>query len=157
MLETAAAQSASVRSFYGFVTILFWAFWVYLWLPLLALLAWALGLQQAYKYMIVLGGYQEVLRLLWIYALIVLVLGGTLVLWATYNIIRFRGVERRTRAAPLSTEQIAAYFNKRPEQLVLWHGAKRLLVIHDVVGHVVRVDVPAATPPVAVGPRQVQD
>ena len=78
LIERPDLQSPQQRTLYGALTLAFWALWFYLWLPVLALLAWALGFQQAYKYMVVLDGYQQLLRLLGIYSLIILLLGGGL-------------------------------------------------------------------------------
>src|SRR6185295_4483331 len=89
LIERPDLQSPRQRTIYGALTLAFWAFWFYLWLPVLALLAWSLGVQQAFKYMVVLGGYRDVIHLLGIYAMIILLLGGGLVLWAIYNILRF--------------------------------------------------------------------
>ena len=79
IIERSDLQSPRQRTLSGALTLAFWAFWFYLWLPVLALLAWALGVQQAFKYMVVLGGYHEVIRLLGLYSLIILLLGGGLV------------------------------------------------------------------------------
>src|SRR5664279_4021374 len=85
LIERSDLQSPRQRTLYGALTLAFWAFWVYLWVPVLAFLAWTLGVEQAYKYMVVLGGYHDVIHLLGIYSLIILLLGGALVLWAMYN------------------------------------------------------------------------
>src|SRR3970040_769387 len=114
LIERSDLQAPQQRTLYGALTLAFWAFWFYLWLPFLALLASTLGVQQAYKYMVVLGGYQDVIRLLGIYSLVILLIGGTLVLWAVYNIIRFRDVERRTVALPVTPAEIGWDFGQDP-------------------------------------------
>jgi biofilm PGA synthesis protein PgaD len=141
LIERSDLQTPRQRTLYGALTLAFWAFWFYLWLPLLALLAWSLGLQQAFKYMIVFGGYQDVLRVLGSYALIVLLLGGGLIVWALYNIIRFRGVERRQAPRPVTPAEIGQYFGQEPQAVLRWQGEQRLCVSHDGQGHIVRVDV----------------
>ena len=132
---------------YGTVTVVFWAFWFYLWLPLLALLAWWLGFEQAYKYMVVLGGYQDFLKLLGVYAAIIATLGGALIAWAAYNIVRFRGVERRSPPAPVAVEEIAGIFAVDGAEVERWQGARRLVVTHDEHGHIARVDTPIQAVP----------
>ena len=69
-----------------------------------------LGLQQAYKYMIVLGGYEEVIGLLGVYTLIILIMGGSLVGWATYNILRYGKLAKRSANQPPTLEEIARHF-----------------------------------------------
>jgi biofilm PGA synthesis protein PgaD len=134
-------QSPRQRALYGALTILFWGFWFYLWVPLLALLAWLLGLQQAYKYMVVLRGYEEVLRVVGLYGLVILLLGGGLLLWATYNILRFGGVENRAAALPVTAAEIGRAFGQDPDAVRRWQAEQRLLVAHDDDGRIQQVEV----------------
>ena len=62
--------------------------------------------------MVVLGGYHDVIRLLGIYSLMILLLGGGLVIWASYNIVRFGGVEKRTAALPVTPAEIGRDFGR---------------------------------------------
>jgi len=143
LIERSDLQSPRQRTLYGALTLAFWAFWFYLWLPVLALLAWTLGLQQAFKYMVVLGGYHEVIRLLGIYSLIISLLGGGLVLWAIYNIIRsrFRGGERRIANLPVTPTEIGRDFGEDPESVARWQSEQRLYVTHDQAGRIARVEI----------------
>ena len=136
LVERPELQSPQQRTLYGALTVAFWALWVYLWVPVLALLAWALGVEQAYKYMVVLGGYVDVIRLAGIYAMVILSLGGALILWAIYNILRFRGVEKRKHALPVTAAEIGTYFNSDAALVARWQGEKRLYVSHDAEGRV---------------------
>jgi biofilm PGA synthesis protein PgaD len=140
LIERPDLQSPRQRTLYGALTLAFWAFWFYLWLPLLALLAWSLGLQQAFKYMVVLGGYHDVIRLVGVYALVILLLGGGLLLWAGYNIFRFGGVENRTSALPVTPVEIGRHFGQQPEAVANWQNQQRLYVTHDQDGRIARVD-----------------
>lgn len=141
LIERSDLQSPQQRRLYGALTLAFWALWIYLWTPFLALVAWALGIQQAYKYMVVLNGYQEVLKLLGLYGLVILVLGGALILWAVYNIIRFSGVERRTEAQPVTIKDIGQYSNQSAESVAHWQQQKRLCISHLQNGHVDQVEI----------------
>jgi len=127
IIERSDLQSPRQRTLSGALTLAFWALWFYLWLPVLALLAWALGVQQAFKYMVVLGGYHEVIRLLGLYSLIILLLGGGLVLWASYNIIRFHGVERAPPTCHHAIE-IGRDFGQDPKSVARWQSEHRLYV-----------------------------
>jgi len=140
LVERPDLQSRRQQVLYGALTLAFWSLWFYLWLPLLALLAWALGIQQAFKYMVVLGGYRDVLALLGIYGLVILLLGGGLVAWATYNIIRFRGIERRTAALPVTATEIGMHFGQDPHAVSGWQNDQRLSVTHDQHGQIARVE-----------------
>jgi biofilm PGA synthesis protein PgaD len=141
LIERPDLQSTRQRTLYGALTLAFWAFWFYLWLPVFALLAWMLGLQQAFKYMVVLGGYHEVIRLLGIYSLIIVLLGGGLVLWANYNITRFSGVERRIVNLLVTPADIGRDFGQDPKSVARWQSEKRLYVTHDDEGHIARVEI----------------
>ena len=133
-------QSPRQRTLYGALTLGFWLFWIYLWVPVLALLAWLLGLQQAYQYMIVLGGYQEVIRVVWLYSLVILLLGGGLLVWATYNILRFGGVENRTASRPVTPVEIGLHFGQDPVAVAAWQSGQRLYVSHDTDGRIAAVE-----------------
>jgi len=140
LIERSDLQSPRQRTLYGALTLAFWAFWIYLWVPVLALLAWSLGIQQAFKYMVVLGGYHDVIRLLGIYSLMILLLGGGLVIWASYNIVRFGGVEKRTAALPVTPAEIGRDFGQNPESVARWQSEQRLYVTHDQHGRITRVE-----------------
>jgi len=140
LIERPEMQTAGQRTLYGALTLAFWAFWIYLWVPLLALLAWVLGVQQAFKYMVILGGYHHAANLLGIYALVILALGGTLVTWATYNILRFRGVERRLAPLPVSAAELMRHFGADGAALARWQSTQRLFVTHTQEGQIFRVD-----------------
>ena len=141
IIERSDLQSPRQRTLSGALTLAFWALWFYLWLPVLALLAWALGVQQAFKYMIVLGGYHEVIRLLGIYSLIIVLIGGGIVFWANYNITRFSGVERRRVNPPVTPADIGRDFGQDPKSVARWQSEKRLYVTHDEEGHIARVEI----------------
>jgi biofilm PGA synthesis protein PgaD len=134
LIERSDLQSPQQRTLYAVLTLAFWAFWFYLWLPVLALLAWSLGLQQAYEYMVVLGGYHD------LFTLVILVLCGGLVAWAVYNIIRFRGVERRVDALPVTPAEIGRDFGQDPASVTRWQSEQRLYVTHDQTGRIARVE-----------------
>jgi biofilm PGA synthesis protein PgaD len=147
IIERPDLQSLQQQTIYGALTIVFWALWFYLWLPVLAFFAWLLGVQQAYKYMIVLEGYHDVIRLLGVYSLVIVLLGGSLVLWALYNIIRFRGIENRTATSAITPAEIGRDLGMDPVALERWQKAQRLYVTHDQAGRVARVDILVAGAP----------
>jgi biofilm PGA synthesis protein PgaD len=140
LIERPDLQSPRSRTMYGVLTALFWTLWLYLWLPVLALLAWALGLQQAYKYMVVLGGYQEVLRVVGLYLLVILGLGGGLMAWAAYNILKFRDAGQREAALPVTPGEIGRHFGQDAGAVAAWQAGRRLLVTHDAGGRIARVE-----------------
>ena len=148
IINRADLQTVQQRTITGVLTLGFWVFWLYLWLPLLSLFAWWLGLEQAYKYMVVLGGYEEMARLLGLYTVIILVMAGILYGWATYNILRHGGRDRRTTNKAPTLEEIARSFGQGPVAVGSWREAQRLYVTHDEKGAIAKVDVLATGAPV---------
>lgn len=92
------------------ITLIFWAALLYLWQPLLSIIAWALNIRLFYNHMILLGGYQTFLNLLSIYLTVIGLLGGGLVLWARINQWRFRGKERRLDIGATDLPRLYASF-----------------------------------------------
>lgn len=148
IIDRADLQMPAHRTVTALLTFGFWLFWFYLWLPLLALLAWAAGLEQAYRYMVTLGGYDEVLRLAGIYTLIIVLLGGALVGWATYNILRYGPKGRREANPAPDAEQVARHFGQGPIAVDSWRQAQRLHVVHNEAGVIEQVDILGAGAPV---------
>lgn len=109
----------------------FWAFWIYLWLPLISLLAWFLGIYIFEHEMIELGGYRGLLAMLGTYGLVILLLGGCLIGWAVYNIGRFSQSAARRSTPHITTEEQAHHFNVDIKQLEQWRKSQRLMIEHD--------------------------
>lgn len=77
------------------ITLFFWGALLYLWQPLLSIIAWGFNIQLFYNHMILMGGYKAFLQLLTGYLQVIGLLGGGLILWARINQWRFRGSDRR--------------------------------------------------------------
>jgi biofilm PGA synthesis protein PgaD len=110
------------------VTLVFWGALLYLWQPLLSLLAWGLNIHLFYNHMIVMGGYEAFLNLLAFYALVILILGGGLILWARINLWRFRGKNRRNGVFFTEEEKLCRDFEVSAEQLAELRAAQKLTV-----------------------------
>lgn len=102
------------------LTLLFWGLLLYLWQPLISMLAWSLNVKLFYNHMIVLGGYHNFIGLLIDYLIIIIIIGCVLILWARINQWRFRGNERRTRPPDAYTEELAEYFEVSQLDLEKW-------------------------------------
>jgi poly-beta-1,6-N-acetyl-D-glucosamine biosynthesis protein PgaD len=78
------------------LTLLFWAVWLYLVLPLVSLLLWAFGVRLFMKELSN-GGYEGLRSSLVAYSSTLLVLVVLLALWITWNVVRYGGShDRRT-------------------------------------------------------------
>lgn len=110
------------------ITLFFWAVLLYLWQPLLSLVAWGFNIRLFYNHMIVLGGYHAFVELLKFYAIVVAVLGGGLILWARINQWRFRGRDRRQGSPYTDSAALCAVFQVAPEQLEQVRGSANVNV-----------------------------
>lgn len=94
------------RTFLAVLTMLAWLVWISLWLPLVTLVLWLLGLHQGYVELMVRmhgHGWRELLVLVDL----VLVCMGTATLWSLYNYLYFRRRDRRRRNHPVELLAIA--------------------------------------------------
>jgi len=133
-------QTIRQRYASSFITLLFWIFWFYLWLPLISLIAWVLGVDLLYDRMVVEGGYDAFIATLPTYALVVVLMGAIFVIWGVYNLQRFRGKERRSHVHPVDNATIANYFIVDPVQLGEWQQAKNLVIHLDELGMIQSVE-----------------
>ena len=140
IIESPQWQDVRQRMLYGSFTVAFWLLWSYLWLPIVGVLGWVVGIGAAHYHMIVLEGYRGLSALLPLYLLIIALLGGSLVSWAQYNLIRFRGTERRTRSKDARPEMLAAHFGVDATDLNQWLSVRRLVLHHDQHGRLIKVE-----------------
>jgi biofilm PGA synthesis protein PgaD len=92
------------------ITAVLWAAYLYLWVPLVSLLAWAMGFEFAYEVMVRAGGASDLLPILLEYAVVVSVIFSAFTIWSVSNRLRFRHLSRRTRRVPVADEALAEYF-----------------------------------------------
>lgn len=123
------------------VTGAMWGLYVYLWLPLLTLLGWALGIDSAYEQMVKLGGYQIVLGLWLFFAAVILIMGGLLLGWARVNFYRFRGPDRRQLPGLTDGALMAADFGLEAHQQSTLHSCRRARLDHHPDGSLRRVEI----------------
>ena len=110
------------------ITLFFWAALLYLWQPLLSLLAWGLNIKLFYNHMVVLGGYHAFLDLLKFYAMVIAILGGGLILWARINLWRFRGKDRRRGRTSTDMAALSSAFAIDAETLAAAQNCRRVSV-----------------------------
>lgn len=95
------------------VTTLIWGFWIYLFLPILTVLSWFLGIRIFTVEVIEHTGYLEFLVLVKALGWYVLALFLILRLWGYYNYWRFGKRNRRKASTPdhAVTQELADYFH----------------------------------------------
>jgi poly-beta-1,6-N-acetyl-D-glucosamine biosynthesis protein PgaD len=85
-------QTKTQRTFFGVVTFGLWAFWLYLWLPLITAFLWTIGIHVAYVDILHRSRGVDLTPLTWI--LLLIIIGITC--WSNYNRIRYaKSCQRR--------------------------------------------------------------
>ena len=116
------------------ITALLWAVYLYLWVPLVSLLAWALGFEFAYDVMVRAGGADDLIPILLQYAVVISVIVSAFTLWSLSNRLRFRHMTRRSRRAPVPDEALAKYFDIPMSQIATMRSRQILHVSLDEAG-----------------------
>lgn len=111
------------RVMFSGITLVAWGIWVYLFLPLLSVLAWWLGVEIFASYMLdpTDRGYFVTLTF---YLIVIAGAGLIIVSWSRYNQLRFRGQDRRAHTPPVSPEMVQARFRVDAQTLEQIHASK---------------------------------
>ncbi|TCV93331.1 poly-beta-1,6-N-acetyl-D-glucosamine biosynthesis protein PgaD [Luteibacter rhizovicinus] len=99
-------QSPAQRVFFGLATLVAWAFWVFLWLPLITLVAWGFGFRTTYVEMFVQSrgkGGTDLVELLLLAAVCALIV----IAWSLYNRFRYGGRVRRRAFRSIQPDETA--------------------------------------------------
>ena len=147
VIDIPSLQSIRQRYASTLITFIFWIFWFYLWIPLISLVAWVLGIDLFYDRMVVMGGFDTFVDRLHIYLLTIVVMGALLIIWGVYNMQRFRGKERRTHAYPVDVSMTANYFIVNPVELMEWQQSRNLVIHIDDLGMIQTVEKRKLIPP----------
>lgn len=134
------------KAMFGALTAVFWMIWVFLWMPLITLLAWLFFGQRFQLHMFELDGYKAFGSLLLIYFLVICVMGGGLLLWATYNHRRFRGIDRRRHMEVPSSTAMGAHIKHPSSAIDTWRSYTIMTVDHDEHGGILKVKPLAVLP-----------
>lgn len=140
VIDRPELQNPIQRAVFTGLTATFWFIWIYIWLPFINLLAWAVGVKLWYDEMVVREGLHSLLILGSAYAVVILIMGSALVSWGMYNWARFHGKERRRYAPNVSVADAAKHFNVDAELLPVWRDARRMVVHTDDNGQITMVD-----------------
>ena len=95
----------------GLLTVLFWGFWIYLWLPVISLIAWLFGFHILYVHMVELGGFDGLIHQLDTFSIGIALLSGSLAFWSFYNLKRYGKYNRRNKVLWTNTDQMAREFS----------------------------------------------
>ena len=129
-------QSESQRVIFGALTVIVWALWLYLWLPLITSILWIVGIR--WGYIQVFKGIRGVS--LWIIPWVLLSVIVIVASWSMYNDLRYASKTQRRRAQPLSKTAIGTRFGITGPMLSLLLHERRLSLYFDDAGQLIRVD-----------------
>jgi len=124
-------KSRALRLGEGFVTVIFWGFWFYLWLPLVSVFAWMIGFRILYVHMIELGGFNGFLQQLHVFTSSIALLSGALACWSFYNLKRYGGLQRRNHTLLTDMEQMERDFSLTENELGAIQSAGNIVITFD--------------------------
>jgi biofilm PGA synthesis protein PgaD len=107
-------------------TTLVWALWLYLFLPLLNIILWLLGIHFFYVEVIEKAGYLQLLNLFTKMGWSILVVFIVLRFWGYYNYFRFGKKDRRKFVSSTTVEQLSGVFNLPPEKIIELQSKKEV-------------------------------
>ncbi len=127
------------------LTFIMWAIYAYLWLPLISLIAWFLGIDLFYQEMVVNGGFDAFVDLSAWYLLIIGLILLTVGAWSLSNYLRFHDKERRRPQPPASDEEVQSWFGIDAEIHENLRAARRMRLSFDSQGRLIDyADLPIA-------------
>ena len=132
--------SRRIRNRDRFLTTLMWAFYAYLWLPLISLGAWYIGIQFAYDLVLWAGGIESLVSLLLGFLLILLFTALVVVLWSWVQRTRFAQHERRVSSPSLQPVKEQAYWKLSETGFEQIRTGRRLLIDLDETGSMIRIE-----------------
>lgn len=117
------------------LTFVFWLVFGLLFRPILTLLAWLLGGHYFSEAMIDNPGFALLLEKLGFYLLVIVAISALLIGWASYNLLRFRNNERRTRQPdPVGVAAQAVYYRLDEQQVSQLQQQRRMVLEIDDQG-----------------------
>ena len=122
------------------VTLACWTVWVHFLMPLLTLLAWMTGWHRFSTQLLAPEGLDLLRHYVPVYLTVLVLICGSLIVWALFNWWRFSNRQRRKASISLTNERLAADLGLPTEDLRRWQTARRLVVQHDSQGHPCGVD-----------------
>jgi len=112
------------------ITGMIWGLWLFLFMPLLNLLMWIVGLSTISTELFEKGGYLQFFELVQQMGLVILVTFIIMRLWGIYNFYRFGRHERRNHEVPDSMEKLSNFYQLTPQDLVHLETRKEVIWPH---------------------------
>jgi len=139
IIEKPELQSNVLRYGWSSVTFIFWILYIYLWLPLITLVAWWIGAKLFNLQIVQLKGYTGLIDKLGLFLAIIFLLSVTLIGWAEIERLRFKDKPRRTENQAVTVDGVAKRFNLQEDQLVQLRQKKYIIVHFSDKGLISRI------------------
>ena len=139
IIERPELQSNAQRYGWSSITFIFWLLYIYLWLPLITLVAWWVGAKLFNLHIIQLNGYVGLLDKLGLYAAIIFIISAMLIGWAKIEHLRFKNKPRRKGSSAVTDRQVAKKYNLQESQLAQLRLEKSLVVHFSDKGVISRI------------------
>ncbi|MDD3577300.1 MAG: poly-beta-1,6-N-acetyl-D-glucosamine biosynthesis protein PgaD [Halothiobacillus sp.] len=130
------------RSILAIIAAIGWILWIYLLMPLGAVLAWWFGYQRLDLFILV--DPVRTTQTLKIYAIIIAAGGVLFILWATYNWLRFRRIDRRGAPPMTDAKAISQAFLIEPSDVNTAQAGKVVAFDFDENGQIIQVETDSA-------------
>ena len=118
IIDTPKLQTLRLRYTSTFFTLVFWVIWFYLWVPLITLAGWWFQIKFFQQEMLIVDGLDVFLDILPVFIAITVALISTLGLWAWYNFIRFKGIDRRKALPPIKNSDLLHLWSISEAELI---------------------------------------
>lgn len=128
LIQKPEKQSTTRRTAWGVVTGVFWLIYAYLWLPLLTLILWLLGVRTA-VFELYLRDHKVEPFLLIVVPMIAIVATVIMIIWAEYNRARFAGTDRRHSADNIPIHIVAEDLGAN-EAVIASMATAKIIVLH---------------------------
>jgi biofilm PGA synthesis protein PgaD len=115
------------RTLFTLITMVAWTLWISLWLPVLTLIAWLLGLEDAFKQLGLMHPLHAAndLSIVLSVAVVCLLMMGS---WSQYNRMRFTGKQRRRGNRSVELAEMAPVLAASVETAQRLRAGKRSVV-----------------------------
>lgn len=119
------------------LTIVMWALYAYLWLPLISLIAWWLGVSFAYRLVERAGGPANLVHLLFWFGIFLLIIAIAVIGWSRIQLMHYKRGERRKKSPVLSAQQEVEFWDIDESQFSAIRDSHCLQVELDEQGQLV--------------------
>ena len=121
------------------LTTVLWVVYAYLWLPLISLGAWFVGIDYAWTLVERAGGIGNLVGLMKSFSIAVGLIACLVIGWSVSQYLRFHGRERRTSNPLPEYEDEKEFWSINDEQFDLVRNARAITVALDGDGHILSI------------------